>query len=138
MSAKDIDKLLQLWAATLPDDQDPPFADHGDLYSTIDATALGDVPWESFSVTYDGDLPEDGPVEAWKQAEYKVYFRDPRLVLHNQLANADFKDESDWAPKQVFDTGGKREYCDFMSGNWAWGQAVCFVLFFCSSLRQWR
>ena len=50
MSADNIDTLTSLWAATLlPHDDTPPFADHNDLYETIDSTPIGDVPWQSFS-----------------------------------------------------------------------------------------
>ncbi|KAK6981199.1 hypothetical protein R3P38DRAFT_3333863 [Favolaschia claudopus] len=50
----------------------------------------------------------------WKTQEYVVHFRDPRLS------------EMDFAPKQVF-FDDKREYKDFMSGNWAWRQADIIV-----------
>ncbi|KAH9965583.1 hypothetical protein BJV74DRAFT_869979 [Russula compacta] len=36
-------------------------------------------------------------------AEYDVWFRDPKVVLQNQLGNPDFKDEFDYAPFQKFD-----------------------------------
>ncbi|KAG0704886.1 hypothetical protein DFH29DRAFT_981215 [Suillus ampliporus] len=52
-SAKQIDTLLDLWAALLIKHNDaPPFTGHCDLYNTIDATPLGDVPWETFSMSY--------------------------------------------------------------------------------------
>ena len=56
MSAKNIDMLLELWAMTLLRfDCLPPFANHSDLYKTIDLTPLGGVPWQSFSLTYVGE-----------------------------------------------------------------------------------
>jgi hypothetical protein len=58
MSASDIDILLDLWAASLLKHGDePPFTSHEDLYDSIDATPLGDVPWEGFSVRYNGARP---------------------------------------------------------------------------------
>ncbi|KAJ7823138.1 hypothetical protein B0H14DRAFT_2370285 [Mycena olivaceomarginata] len=120
MSAGAIDELMQNWAARLGA-PDPPFADHEDLYNTIDATEVGHVPWESFTVRYNRPIAPDD-VTPWKTQEYVVHFRDPRKVLQQQLANPDFKSEMDFAPKQVF-VDGKREYEDFMSGNWAWRQA---------------
>ncbi|KAJ6603945.1 hypothetical protein B0H10DRAFT_1922992 [Mycena sp. CBHHK59/15] len=126
MSAGAIDELMQNWAARPESMGDPPFADHHDLYNTIDATELGHVPWESFTVSYNKPLaPSD--VTPWKTQEYVVHFRDPRKVLHQQLANPDFKAETDFAPKQVFGEGNSREYQDFMSGNWAWRQADIIV-----------
>ncbi|KAJ7511317.1 hypothetical protein B0H11DRAFT_2387035 [Mycena galericulata] len=121
MSGGAIDELMQNWAARPVSSGDPPFADHEDLYNTIDATEIGHVPWESFSVKYNQPI-EPGDTTPWKAQEYMVHFRDPRLILQQQLANPDFKGEMDFAPKQVF-VDGSREYEDFMSGNWAWRQA---------------
>ncbi|KAI0054850.1 hypothetical protein BV25DRAFT_1873266 [Artomyces pyxidatus] len=122
MSGAKIDELMGLWAATLPEDQDPPFADHKDLYETIDDTPLGGVKWESFTVSYTGVVPDVNP-PAWMSDEYTVWYRCPRQVLLNQLSNPDFAHEMDYTPKQVYGTNNKREYKDFMSGNWAWKQA---------------
>ncbi|KAH9975649.1 hypothetical protein BJV74DRAFT_862382 [Russula compacta] len=41
-------------------------------------------------------------------AEYDVWFRDPKVVLQNQLGNPDFKDEFDYAPFQKFDDNGEQ------------------------------
>ncbi|KAJ6548027.1 hypothetical protein B0H10DRAFT_2383376 [Mycena sp. CBHHK59/15] len=122
MPASAIDELMQNWAARPESVGNPPFADHDDLYDTIDATEIGHVPWESFEVTYNQPVPA-GDTTPWKTKPYTVHFRDPRQVLKNQLANPDFKSEMDFAPKQVFQDGNIREYEDFMSGNWAWRQA---------------
>lgn len=56
--------------------------------------------------------------------EYDIWFRDPKIVLQNQLANPDFKDEFDYAPFQKFNDNGKREWKDLMSANWVYQQAV--------------
>ncbi|KAF9243715.1 hypothetical protein BU15DRAFT_59594, partial [Melanogaster broomeanus] len=53
----------------------PPFADHQDLYTTIDATPLGDVPWSSHSISYMGD--RTGDIPPWMDASYEFHFRDP-------------------------------------------------------------
>ncbi len=132
--AQDIKDLLQIWAADLqdsPDGRSPPFADPNDLYDTIDLSKLGSVPWEPFSVEYDGKLPKDRPPEPWMVEKFNVWFRDPRAVLHQQLANQDFAKEMDFTPKRVTDKHGRCRYQDFMSGNWAWRQAVCLVSFAC-------
>ncbi|KAF9035748.1 hypothetical protein BDZ89DRAFT_1090916 [Hymenopellis radicata] len=121
--ADHIKDLLQIWAADLPPDQDPPFMDAKDMYDTIDLSTLGSVPWDSFNVSYDGELPKNRPPEPWMTAKYDVWFRDPREVLHQQLSNQDFAQEMDFAPKRVTDKDGRRRYQDFMSGNWAWRQA---------------
>ncbi|KAJ7110763.1 hypothetical protein C8R43DRAFT_1091601 [Mycena crocata] len=126
LSAGEIDELMQNWAARPQSEGDPPFADHEDLYATIDSTAIGHVPWQSFEVMYDKPLAP-GETTPWKTRAYTVHFRDPRLVLRNQLANPDFKFEMDFAPKRVFAADGSREYEDLMSRNWAWRQADIII-----------
>jgi hypothetical protein len=81
MSASDIDTLLNLWGASAAmNGGSAPFRNHKDLYSTIDATPLGDVPWQSFSLHFNGDLPE-GQVPSWKEAGYDIWFHDPRELI---------------------------------------------------------
>jgi hypothetical protein len=129
MSAGNINTLLDLWAATLvKHDEPPPFANAADLYETIDSTPLGDIPWQSFSVTYDGDAPDPAP--QWMSTEYEVWFRDPRLVVRNMVDNPDYKDGFDTTPIRVFDIGDYRQYQNFMSGDWAWNEAVRFNICF--------
>lgn len=134
MSGKKINQLMDIWAA-FPrdenvdhphdaDDAAPPFANSADLYNVIDSTQLGDVPWQAFSVTYDGEIP-DGVPPTWMSNSHEVWYRDPLKVMENQIGNQDFGTDMDFAPKQVFDKNDKRQYTDFMSGNWAWEQAVC-------------
>ncbi|KAJ7844797.1 hypothetical protein B0H13DRAFT_2255634 [Mycena leptocephala] len=83
MAQSRVDRLAQLLAALYPG-QDPPFADHTDLYSTIDAIQQGDVPWESFSVQYSGPLPE-GEVPEWMTQKYEVWFRSPLGIFEKEL-----------------------------------------------------
>ncbi|KAI0644717.1 hypothetical protein C8Q79DRAFT_913020 [Trametes meyenii] len=122
MSGSKIDELMELWACTLPEGQDPPFASHEHLYATLDAIKQGDVPWQTFSVSYNGPIPE-GAMPSWMVREYDVWFRDPRLVLREQYSNPDFANDIDWAPKRLLLPNGKRQYRDFMSGDWAWNEA---------------
>jgi len=125
MSAGHIDKLLQLWAASLAsENKDPPFDSHVDLYETIDATRLGDVRWESFRVMYSGNLPAGG-VPPWMKAMYNVWYHDPCVIVKNLLSNPDFKNEFNYSPVQEYDAEGNHCFHDFMTGNWAWHQAVC-------------
>ena len=102
----------------------PLFTSSQELYALIDSIKQGDVPWNSFSVTYDGARPPDSmPQPPWMDDKYEVWFRDPLQVLKNQITNPDFKDMMDFSPKRVYHKG-KRQYSDLMSGNWAWEQAV--------------
>ncbi|CDO72713.1 hypothetical protein BN946_scf184985.g133 [Trametes cinnabarina] len=64
MAGTNIDNLMDLWACSLPEGQDPPFANHEHLYATLDAIPLGDVTWEGFSVTYNGPIP-NGVMPSW-------------------------------------------------------------------------
>ena len=128
MSASDIDTLLNLWGASAATSGGTaPFQNHKDLYSTIDATPLGDVPWQSFSLHFNGNLPE-GEAPSWMDASYDVWFRDPRELIHNIIANPDFENGFDYAPYQERDAEGSRRYHNFMSANWSWKQAVSNII----------
>lgn len=124
MSAGSIDDLTDiLLAEATQTGGDPMFASHDDLYNTIDSTKKGDIPWECFEVSYNEALPENP--EPWMEKTHKIYFRDPREVLRQQLGNPDFKGEMDFSPKRVYAMDNdERQYCDFMSGNWVWRKAV--------------
>ena len=123
MPGTQINILLDLWAASGDNGTEPPFANHDDLYDTIDSIQLGDLPWICFTVKYNGPLP-DGEVPTWMSTEYEVWCRDPRLLMRGQLANLDFDGEIDYSPLQTFGPTGKREWSNVMTGNWVWKQAV--------------
>ncbi|KAG1743374.1 hypothetical protein EDD22DRAFT_958799 [Suillus occidentalis] len=124
MSAGDINVLLDLWAATLLKYNDkPPFADHRDLYKTIDATPVGDVKWQSLKVQYTGERPETN-VLPWMDQAHDVWYRDPHEVIRNMLGNPDYATEMDYRPYREYLTDGdERQWQDLMSGDWAWNQA---------------
>ncbi|KAG2036149.1 hypothetical protein BDR03DRAFT_983111 [Suillus americanus] len=136
-TADDIDKLMYLWGQTLVHHRDtPPFSDHKDLYSTIDAIPLGEVPWESFTMKFNGEgsVPSDSDLEAcplWMDTPYTAWFQDPHAMICNMLANPDFKDEMEYVPYcewkgEEGDT--KQQWHNVMSGDWAWNQAVSSLL----------
>lgn len=127
MSAGHIDKLLKIWGQHAESTGDEaPFQNHNDLYETIDSTPVGDVPWQSFNLKYSGPRPnlegEEDP--AWMDDTQEVWFRDPRELVRNLLSNTDFNGEFDYMPLQEYDHEGNHRYQNFMSGNWAWRQAV--------------
>ncbi|KAF9218822.1 hypothetical protein BS17DRAFT_863841 [Gyrodon lividus] len=100
-----------------------PFADHRHIYKTIDATAIGDVKWQSFSVSYTGKIPTVNPPPLMLE-KYLVWFRDPWQVVHKVLGNPSFMNEMDLSPFEEYLTEDQiRHYKDFMSGEWAWQQA---------------
>ncbi|KAG1863685.1 hypothetical protein F4604DRAFT_1882171 [Suillus subluteus] len=122
MSGSNIDKLMYLH---------PPFADHKDLYSTIDAIPLGEVAWESFTMKFNGEgsVPSNSDLEAcapWMDTPCTAWFRDPHAVVCNMLTNPDFKDEMEYMPYCEWKGEGgntKWQWCNVMSGDWAWNQA---------------
>jgi hypothetical protein len=128
MSAGDIDDLCELWAASkskcrCANGNAPPFIHHRDVYKTIDQIDTCDVAWSSFTVTYQGPCRTDEP-PSWMVKEYDVWYRNPHEVIKNMLANTGFNGEMDSTPYRVYGTDGGREYQHFMSGDWAWDQAV--------------
>jgi hypothetical protein len=131
MPASQIDTLLDLWTASqLKHGGSGPFVNHNNLYNTIDAAKLGDIPWENFKVkNQDGVAGEGAP--SWKTDEFDVWYRNPRDVLRTMLANTDFDGEVDVAPYRNYDTDGEQQYQHLMSGDWAWTQAVsCAHIYF--------
>jgi hypothetical protein len=125
MSAGNIDILLDLWAASLfRHDVEPPFFDHADLYDTIDSIPLGDVPWQCFQTSFHGTKPTTGKIPSWMTTEYEVWFRDPCVVVRNMLANPSYHNKFDYVPVRKFNANDERQFRDFMSGDWAWKQAV--------------
>ncbi|KAG2137011.1 hypothetical protein DEU56DRAFT_736982, partial [Suillus clintonianus] len=125
--ATQIDHLLDMWAASLiragADTSEVLFADHRDVYKTIDNTPLGDVKWQSFSIKYTGEHPDDGPAP-WMTDSYDVWFREPHDIVRNMLANPDYAAEIDLRPYREFATEtDEHQWQDFMSGDWAWNHA---------------
>lgn len=124
LSQSTINELLEIWTATvIPYDDSPPIANHNDLHAQIDAIKLGHVPWKSYSARYRWLRPQDGLVPEWMGAEHQFWYRDPRRIIHHIFANPEFASGIDYAPHRDFQDG-ERQYCDFMSGNWAWEQCV--------------
>ena len=134
LSRNIINQLLDIWSATLiPHDNLPPITNHEDLHAQIDAIGLGNVPWKSYTAHYQWLRPKNGPIPEWMTAEYQLWYRDPRQVIHNILANPEFASGTDYAPHRDF-RDEKRQYCDFMSGDWAWDQCVRNMGYICHSL----
>ena len=140
MPGTQIDILLDIWAASLIEAGGQPLfshprsthtPDHQDVYRLIDSIELGDVKWDSFTVHYTGDCPANGaPGPPWMDDKYDVYFCNPRKVVQNILGNPNFSCEMDYHPYREFISAmDERQWCDFMSGDWAWNQAVRLSFF---------
>ncbi len=122
MSDNKINELMKMWAAYQSaqyndndDDLSPSFANAQDLYNIINATELGDILWQGFAITYDGEFPDNSP--NWMSKPYKVWYCNPLLVMESQIGNHDFRDKMDYAPKQVFSQMRTQQFCDLMLGD---------------------
>lgn len=131
MSANGMNKLFNIWEATLaPFDTPPPFTSSDDMYETIDSTPYGNLCWESFTVQYNlnKDPPSNKAPAAWKTAECDGWFRDPWKLIRNIIANRSFDNEFDYAAYQEYDYKGQHQFHDLFSGNWCWRQSVSAAL----------
>ena len=126
MSAANTDTLMTMVAKLR--DREFLFKGHSDIYDTIDASDMGGVSWQCLYFQYQGKIPDD-QVPEWMTALYDVYYRDPRDVIKDMIADTTFKHAFDYVPYQEFDGDRDRRYENLMSGDWAFQQAVCFVLY---------
>ena len=124
LSHSHVDRLMDLWTASMIEAGGvAPFASGEDLLDQIDQIKLGHVPWRSFTAAYSHNQPPSSDSPLWMREEYNVWFRDPRKIVHGILGNPEFSNGIDYIPYRDF-TDGKRRWSEFMSGDWAWEQAV--------------
>ena len=127
MSQQHQDELMALWGATLmhlDTDASPPFMNHKEILSKIDAIEHGEVSWDFFDLGYsEQKIPENNPL-SWMFQRYRVWYRDALSVAEKILKNGDFEAEFDYAPYKDYNEAGERCWNNFMSGDWAWQQAV--------------
>ncbi|KAF9536209.1 hypothetical protein CPC08DRAFT_652237, partial [Agrocybe pediades] len=122
MSANNIDELMDIWLDGKAGSEDcGPFDTHEQMYATIDHIKHGNAPWQSFTMSYAGELPEQP--ESWQLREYQVWFRDPKVVLENMLKNPDFEGEINYLPYVELNASDEHCWNEFMSGNFAWRHA---------------
>ena len=74
----------------------PPFSTSTEMYNTINTTPLGDIPWQSTSLQYDGAKPVS-KVPSWMKSNYDIWFQDPHAPVLNLLSNPGFYHEFDYA-----------------------------------------
>lgn len=122
MSNAQFDRLMELWATDAArEGKEPPFSGSREFQGVIDSIE-GGVEWKRFEVRYNGELP-DSEVPNWMVEPLEVYYRDPKAVLLNILQNRSFDDEFKYSPYREY-KNMKRQWSEFMSGNWVWDQAV--------------
>lgn len=131
LSARVIDKILRLWQISFQeiDPNHPgPFQNHRDLYQTIDQSTLGDIPWHSHLLYYQGPRPQTGSIPGWMTKDIEIQYRDPRELIHSILGNSDLSGQIDYAPYHEYvkleGNNETHQFHDFFSGDWVWEQAV--------------
>jgi len=72
VSASNINTLLEIWAQSVHEfNTSAPFKNHEDIYTTIDLSILGDVPWQCMVTEVPEDVDQDTP--SWMQTAYEVW-----------------------------------------------------------------
>ena len=99
------------------------------MYTTIDSSVLGDVPWQCMATEVPEDVDERAP--SWIQTSYEVWYRDPEIVVSDMLSNPDFDGQFDMCPYVELDANGEHRWSNVMLGNIAWRRSVrrTFVFF---------
>ena len=129
MSTGNINLITGLWDTSLVAYNDsPPFKNAKAIYNTINSMPLGNIPWQSFTLNFNGTPPENlgsnNKSPPWMTANYDIWFHDPHLLIQEMIANPEFKGQFDFTPYQEYSMDGQHRFQDFMSGDWAWKQAV--------------
>ena len=102
MPAGQIDDLLNIVAMmNAAAGGEASFTTHKDIYNTINATTLGNTPWDHFNLNYQGKTDENSP--SWQTEDFTVWFCNPLTVLHNLLSNCNFEEGFDYSPFQEHD-----------------------------------
>ena len=125
LSASNIDALLEIWAQLVEEldaDQCAPFENCQDMYATINASTLGDTPWQCLVTGISDDI--DKQSLNWMQTQYKVWYCDPGAVVSVMLSNPDFDGQFDLCPYIDLDACGKRQWNNIMLGNITWQHSV--------------
>ena len=107
MSAGNISFVTGFCVASLsPHNNSLPFKNTKDMYNTIDSTPLGNIPWQSFTLNYNGspleNLRPDGESPPWMTADYDIWFRNLHLLIQALIANPEFKGQFDFMPFQKY------------------------------------
>ncbi|KAI0289302.1 hypothetical protein BC826DRAFT_1092819 [Russula brevipes] len=125
-SEAQINRALDHWlASTLlagGDAGNIPWRNAREMYATIDSIKEGPAPWTTVKFRYTGPLPAGKPPK-WMLETYSLCFRDPHIVLLNQIASPDFQDHFNYAPYMQFNAKRDRVWSNLMSGSWAWEEA---------------
>lgn len=97
------------------------------MLEAIDSITTGASTWSSYTV-YASDLADE--LDPWRSEKYTAHFRDIKEILHEMMGNPSFADQIDIAPFREYDETGSRVYTNFMSGDYAWREAVSTLFSF--------
>jgi hypothetical protein len=97
------------------------------MYDTIDSITVSGVGWTTHQLSYKGPQPT-GTVPRWMQESYKLNIRDVLSIFEEQLASKEFDGQFEHMPYEQYDKKGSHIYSKFMSGNWAFWEAVCISM----------
>ena len=125
-SAEDIQQGLDLWRAAVSksDSCDKVlWQNTKDMYDTIDSITVSGVGLTTYQLFYDGPQPS-GIVPCWMQEPSKLNVRNVLSVFEEQLASKEFNGQFKYSPYEEYDKKGARIYSNFMSGSWAFCEAV--------------
>ncbi len=119
LSEGHINKLLEIFGLAMENAEgEARFNKAKDLYNAIDGILYGSAPWKCFVSELHTDLPTGAPI--WQEESYKIWFRDPDVVIKNILSNPNFADLFNPAPYIETAPDGKRQWSDYMLRNFAW------------------
>ena len=124
MAGTHINKLMDIFSAFLKKHDDRlPFTSAAKMYAIIDSIRVGEVKWDCFGIQYTGEKPK---VPApWMDEVYDVWMQDPESCIGQIIGNPDFASLMDYKPYREYVTETNTcRWQDFMSGNWAWQEAV--------------
>jgi hypothetical protein len=129
-STDDINQLLRIWAANNLQngtEGSEPFADYDKLLKTIDTISIGESTWYSFSLCCNTPITEDSAL--WKTWKYIVHTCDICTVICNIVGTPKFANKFDYAAYKEYTASSDCLYSDFMSGQWASNELVCYSYF---------
>ena len=126
VSKGNLDTLLRIIAAKNVADghpEQPPIFDNAqEVHETIDDLPYGDATWRAYKVRYTGPIDPNSP--SWMRHTYVVYMRDTLVVAKQLVGSDDFAGKYDARPFAEYLLDGTRTYCNLMSGQWAYKEAV--------------
>ena len=131
-SKSQVDRALDFWLASTiaagGDGHNVPWKTAKEMHETIDSIKAGPVPWKTVRFRYTGTLPPGTPPK-WMCESYDLCFRDPHLILLEQITLPDLHDHFDYVPYMQFNEKGDRIWSNLMSGAWAWQEAVRLFIY---------